>query len=130
MVVRTAPALRCRFPSLRTPKSGSGGLIWRRYGGFVDYVRDVRAWDGQSFQWILRLDGGGVGVRLDGRQVRIGVQAGTEWKAHSTCCCARPKPAFGSRSLTCRVWRFASKRLFTCCWLRKKALPARGSCGS
>ena len=54
----------------------------RRYGGFVDYVRDVRAWgDGQSFQWILRLDGGGVGVRLDGRQVRIGVQAGAEWKA-------------------------------------------------
>ena len=53
----------------------------KRYGGFADYVRDVRAWgDGHRFQWILRLDGGGVGLRLEDRRVRLALQTGAVWK--------------------------------------------------
>ena len=53
----------------------------KRYGGFADYVRDVRAWgDGATFQWIIRLDGGGAGLRVDGRRLRLAVQAGSAWK--------------------------------------------------
>jgi len=53
----------------------------KRYGGFADYVRDVRAWgDGTSFQWIVRLDEGGAGLRLDGRRLRLAVQTGSVWK--------------------------------------------------
>ena len=54
----------------------------KRYGGFPDYVSDVRAWgDGSSFQWIVRLDGGGAGVRLVGRRLRLAVHTGEAWKA-------------------------------------------------
>ena len=56
--------------------------LTKRYGGFPEYVSDVRAWgDGNSFQWIVRLDGGGAGVRLAGRQLRLAVQTGEAWKA-------------------------------------------------
>ena len=104
-------------------------MIWRRYGGFVDYVRDVRAWgDGQSFQWILRLDGGGVGVRLDGRQVRIGVQAGAEWKAQldvllrATQASAARIPVLDVPGVALGVEEAVHLRLLA----QEKALPARG----
>jgi len=55
--------------------------LTRRYGGFADYVSDVRAWgDGSKFQWMLRLDGGGVGLRLVGRTLRLAVQSGSDWQ--------------------------------------------------
>ena len=55
--------------------------LMRRYGGFADYVSDVRAWgDGKKFQWMLRLDGGGVGLRLVGQTLRLAVQSGPKWQ--------------------------------------------------
>ena len=53
----------------------------RRYGANNDYVGSVRAWgDGKHYQWITKLEGGGAGLRLDGRKLRIAVQAGAAWQ--------------------------------------------------
>jgi hypothetical protein len=52
-----------------------------RYGGQADYVNDVRAWgDGRYFQGMLRLHGGGVGLRLQGKNLRLAVYGGADWQ--------------------------------------------------
>jgi hypothetical protein len=52
-----------------------------RYGGLADYINDVRAWgNGQYFQGMLRLHGGGVGLRLEGKDLRLAVYSGAEWQ--------------------------------------------------
>jgi len=71
--------------------------LTRRYGGFADYVSDVRAWgDGSKFQWILRLDGGGVGLRLVGRTLRLAVQSGSDWQQALDQLLGRPNLAAAS----------------------------------
>ena len=53
----------------------------RRYGAYRGYARDVRAWgDAAYFQWIVRLEGGGAGLRAKEGKLRVAMVAGSDWK--------------------------------------------------
>jgi hypothetical protein len=51
-----------------------------RFGGPRAYRNDVKAWGAHDqFHWVLRLEGGGAGVAIDGLVVRVGIVSGKEW---------------------------------------------------
>jgi hypothetical protein len=53
-----------------------------RFGGPRAYRNDVKAWGAHDqFHWVLRLEGGGAGIAIDGLVLRAGIVSGNEWSA-------------------------------------------------